>query len=112
LRRSDTTQLAFSAYRPYPGKSVELIALFHEELAILRRQGHVTERPAPVVRTEEGELLVVLEWSTEHAVDDAHADPEVLEVWERKAQLAEYIAPAILSGSDVPFARWTVIADV
>jgi hypothetical protein len=42
-----------------------------------------------VVRTETGELLVVLEWSTEHAVGDAHADQEVLAVWERKAELAQ-----------------------
>jgi hypothetical protein len=57
-------------------------------------------------------VLVVLEWSTEHAVDDAHADPEVLAVWDRKARLAEYIPLAELSGSDAPFARWTVVADL
>jgi hypothetical protein len=56
--------------------------------------------------------MVVLEWSTAQAVDDAHADPEVLAVWERKTQLAAYIAPDALSGSDIPFARWTVIADL
>jgi hypothetical protein len=106
------SQLALSAYRPYPGRSDELSALFREELATLRRRGHVTDRPAPVARTETGELLVVLEWSTEHAVDDAHGDPEVIAVWERKAKLAEYIAPATLTGSDVPFARWTVVDNV
>jgi hypothetical protein len=110
--RGRTTSIALSAYRPYSGRSDELVELFREELATLRRRGHVTERRAPVVRTETGELLVVLEWSTEHAVDDAHADQEVLAVWERKAELAQYIAPAALSGSDIPFARWTLVADV
>jgi heme-degrading monooxygenase HmoA len=106
------TELALSAYRPRPGKSEELVQFFAEELATLRRRGHVTERRAPVVRTENGELLVVLEWSSEHAVADAHDDPEVLAVWERKEQVAEYISPAGLAGSDVPFARWTLVADV
>ena len=55
---------------------------------------------------------MVIEWSTNHAVDDAHADPEVLEIWDRKAELAEYIEPAALSGSDIPFARWPVIFDL
>lgn len=110
--RSPATELAFSAYRPRGGKGDELLLLLGEELATLRRRGHVTERRAPVIRTENGELLVVLEWSSEHAVDDAHADPEVLAVWDRKAQLAEYVAPRALAGSDVPFARWTVVADL
>jgi hypothetical protein len=106
------TELALSAYRPRSGKSEELLEFFAEELATLRRQGHVTDRRAPVVCTERGELLVVLEWSSEHAVGDAHEDAEVLALWERKQQLAEYISPAELAGSDVPFARWTVVADV
>ena len=55
---------------------------------------------------------MVLEWSTEHAVDDAHADPEVMAVWEQKAQLAEYLAPRALAGVEAPFARWTVVADL
>jgi hypothetical protein len=72
----------------------------------------VSERRAPILRTESGEFLVILEWSTQHAVDDAHEDPEVLAVWERKAQLADYIAPARLSGAEIPFARWNLVADL
>jgi hypothetical protein len=107
-----STELALSAYRPFPGTGDELQAFFAEELATLRRRGHVTDRPAPVIRTNAGEYLVILEWSSEHAVGDAHEDPEILALWERKAQLADYIAPRELAGSDVPFARWTIVADV
>ena len=106
------TELALSAYRPLPDKAEELQSFFAEELATLRRRGHVTERTAPVIRTDAGELLVVLEWASDHAVGDAHHDPEILALWERKAQLAEYIAPGALAGSGVPFARWTIVADV
>jgi hypothetical protein len=106
------TELALSAYRPFPRRSQELLELFADELAMLRRRGHVTDRRAPVVRTRDGDYLVVLEWSSDHAVGDAHADSEVLALWERKAQLAEYLSPRELAGSDVPFARWTVVADV
>ena len=106
------TELALSAYRPFDGRGDELEAFFAEELATLRRRGHVTERRAPVVRTGRGEYLVVLEWSSEHAVGDAHEDSEILALWERKAQLAEYIPASELAGSDVPFARWAIVADV
>jgi heme-degrading monooxygenase HmoA len=106
------TELALSAYRPRPEASGRLLEFFAEELATLRGRGHVTERPAPIVRTDGGDYLVVLEWSSEQAVAAAHEDAEVLAVWERKAELVEYIAPRELAGSDIPFARWTVVADV
>jgi hypothetical protein len=52
------------------------------------RPGHATARPAPLIRTERGEL------------------------WRRKDQLAEYIGPRELAGAEVPFARWAVAADL
>jgi hypothetical protein len=104
-------EIALAAYRPRAGHE-ELVRLLREDVATLRRRGHVTNRPAPLVRTATGELLVVIEWSSEHAVGDAHEDAEVLEVWRRKDQLSEYIAPRELAGADVPFARWTVLEDL
>jgi Antibiotic biosynthesis monooxygenase len=109
---NEATELAFAAYRPKAGSAEELLQLLAEDVATLRSRGHVTERLAPVARTDNGEFLVVLEWSTRHAVDDAHADPEVRAVWERKARLADYIPPDSLGGADVPFARWALVADL
>ena len=106
-----TTELTLAAYRPYAGRDDELERLLREDVATLRRRGHVTSRPAPLIRTQAGELLVVLEWSSGHAVDDAHKDPEVLAVWQRKDELAEYIPPRELAGSEIPFARWALVAD-
>lgn len=106
-----TTELALAAYRPRDDVD-ELVELLREDVATLRSRGHVTDRPAPLVRTADRELLVVIEWSSEHAVDDAHADPEVVAVWQRKAELADYIPPASLAGAEAPFGRWTLIADL
>ena len=106
------TELVLAAYRPRDGREEELVRLLHEDVATLRRRGHATSRRAPLIRTERGELLVVLEWSSEHAVGDAHEDAEVLALWRRKDELADYIGPGELAGADVPFARWTVLADL
>jgi predicted ATPase len=110
--RAMATELALAAYRPRSGQDDALVRLLRDDLATLRRRGHVTSRAAPLIRTERGDLLVVLEWSSEHAVADAHEDPEVLAVWRRKDGLAEYICPRELAGADVPFARWAVVADL
>jgi hypothetical protein len=107
-----TTEIVLAAYRPREGRGEELVRLLHEDVATLRRRGHATARPAPLIRTEQGELLVVLEWASEHAVGDAHEDPEVLAVWRRKDELAEYLGPRELAGAEVPFARWTLVADL
>jgi uncharacterized protein (DUF1684 family) len=106
------TELALAAYRPRKGQADALARLLYEDIGTLRRRGHITSRPAPMIRTDGGELLVVLEWSSDHAVGDAHEDPEVLAVWRRKDELAEYIGPRELAGSETPFARWTVVADL
>jgi len=106
------TEIALAAYRPRGGLEDALVELLREDVATLRARGHVTDRPAPLVRTADGDLLLVIEWSSEHAVDDAHADPDVLAVWERKERLADYIAPAVLARAETPFARWTLLADL
>src|SRR2546423_13706353 len=96
------TELALSAYRPFPGKADELQAFFADELATLRRRGHVTDRRAPVVRTEAGELLVVLEWSSEDAAGDAHKDPENLALWRRNTETTRGNPPRGVRRSGIP----------
>lgn len=108
--RKDTRRLVLAAYRLRVQED-EFLRLVGREVETLRRRGHITDRPVPVVRAGGGELLVVLEWSTDHAVDDAHADPEVTAVWDLKQELAEYVAPRELAGGDVPFASFAVVAD-
>ena len=106
-----TARLSFSAYRPRPGREAEVAAHLRGELAALRARGHITGRPAAICRTAAGLYLVVAEWATERSVDDAHADEVILEIWRRKEQLVEYLAPSELDGIDVPFASFDVVDD-
>ena len=106
------SRISLAAYRPRPGMEQELLEMFRAEFASLRASGHVTDRPVPICRTDRGEYLAILEWSTDHAVDDAHRDEAVLRIWARKAEIAEYLAPSDLAGSDVPFVSYTKIGDV
>jgi hypothetical protein len=105
------SRLSLSAYRPRPGREDEVLAHLRHEVATLRQRGHITSRPVPICRTGRGEYLVVAEWATDLSVDEAHADEVILEVWRRKEQLVEYLGPADLDGSDVPFASYDVLED-
>jgi hypothetical protein len=54
---------------------------------------------------------VITEWASASSVDEAHEDEAVLEVWRRKEQLVEYIAPSALDKSSAPFVSYDVIED-
>jgi hypothetical protein len=103
--------LSLSAYRPRAGHEHDVLPHLREEIATLRARGLITDRPAVICRTPRGEFLVIAEWATETSVDEAHADAVILEVWRRKEQLVEYLAPAELAGADAPFASFDVIED-
>lgn len=105
------TRLSLSAYRPRVDDRHRLEEHLRQEIAALRSRGHITERPVPICRTEAGEYLVVLEWSTTTAVDDAHADAAILAIWERKAELFEYVGVSELARASVPFAAYDVAMD-
>jgi hypothetical protein len=105
-------RLSLSAYRPRPGRSDEVLPHLRHEVATLRARGHITSRPAPICLTARGEYLVIAEWATESSVDEAHEDEVILEVWRRKEQLVEYIAPSDLDKSDIPFVGYDVLEDV
>jgi hypothetical protein len=105
------SRVSLSAYRPRPGREDELLPHLREEVATLRARGYITSRPVPICLTARGEYLVIAEWATETSVDEAHQDDVILEIWRRKEQLVEYIAPADLDQSDVPFASYDVLED-
>jgi hypothetical protein len=107
-----TSRLSLSAYRPKPGHSGELLPHLRQEVALLRARGHITNRSAPICVTHRGEYLVITEWASASCVDEAHEDDVVLEVWRRKEQLLEYIAPSDLDNSAIPFVSYDVLEDV
>jgi hypothetical protein len=82
------------------------------EVAALRARGHITNRPAPICLTNRGEYLVIIEWASASSVDESHADDVVQEVWRRKEQLVDYIAPSDLDKSSVPFVSYDVLEDL
>ena len=74
--------IAIIAYRPKPGKAEELLALTREHHPILQRQGLVTDRAPVIARAADGAIVEVFEWQR-GAIERAHSNPAVLELWKR-----------------------------
>ncbi len=78
------------AYRPKPGMEDELIALTRSHVPELRNLGLATDRQPLAMRTKDGVIVEVFEWH-HGAIETAHTNPEVLEMWRRYAAVCDYV---------------------
>lgn len=103
-------RIVIAAYRPHTGKEEDLQALVAEHVPLLRSLGLATERPATVMRSGDGTLVEVFEWSSAEAIDLAHAEPAVVELWERFARVSDYCQLAALDEAKQMFAEFEPVA--
>ena len=71
------------AYRPKSGKDAELLSLVRERVPTLRREGLVSDRAPIIMRGSDGTIIEVSEWKSVEAIEAAHANPNVLAMWDR-----------------------------
>ena len=102
-------QFSIACYRPKTGRDAELLALTHEHIPILRKEGLVTDRPAYAMRAQDGTIVEVFEWCSKEAVDGAHTNPEVLKLWERYAAVCDYVPLSTLAEAQEMFAGFEPI---
>ncbi len=101
--------LVIAAYRPRPGKEAQLLELVKEHLPILRKEGLATDRPAQVVRAKDGTILEIFEWKSQQAIDDAHDNEAVLEMWNRFNEACSYEIPSNIEEFTKPFPHFEPI---
>jgi quinol monooxygenase YgiN len=89
--------ISFAAFRPKPGRENDLAAVITDRLALMRRLGFVTDRPAINMRAKDGTFIQVSEWVSQAAIDQAHKSPEVLALWGRYADCADHVMPSSLA---------------
>ncbi len=84
-------RIVIAVYQPKPGKSEQLLALAKDHLPILRRLGLVTDREGIAALSADGSIIEMFEWVSNEAIETAHGHPEVLAMWERYAEVCEYV---------------------
>ncbi len=83
-------QIVIVAYRPKPGKKVDLLQLMHEHLPTLRAEGLATERAAIAGLAADGTVVEVFEWEA-GGTEKAHTNAQVLALWQRYAAVCDYV---------------------
>ncbi|MHC4217052.1 MAG: antibiotic biosynthesis monooxygenase [Planctomycetota bacterium] len=82
-------KVVIAVYRPREGKAAQLLEVVREHLPILRAEGLVTDRPSVAMRAKDGTIVEVFEWKSQEAIEEAHNNEVVREMWERFDQTCE-----------------------
>jgi hypothetical protein len=100
-------RIVIACYRPKPDKAEALHGLMKEHLVILRGQDLVTDRPSIMMEAKDGTIIEVFEWKSNAAIERAHTNPEVLEMWGKFAAVCDYIPVAQVEEATQLFSAFT-----
>lgn len=78
------------AYRPKDGRDAELSDLIKTHVPMLRRLGLATERAHLALRGKDGVIVEVFEWA-DGGIEAAHEHPDVKALWEKFAEVCDYV---------------------
>jgi len=96
------------AYKPKPGKEKELLALTKEHVPLLRTEGLATDHPVTICRAADGPIVEVFEWEA-GAIERAHANPVVGELWKRYNAACDYVPLSTLAEAAQIFAGFAPV---
>ncbi|MEP6513876.1 MAG: hypothetical protein ABJA79_08400 [Parafilimonas sp.] len=84
-------RIVIVAYKPKEGKAETLRQLMREHYSILKSENLVTDRASVMMEAKDGTIIEVFEWKSKSAVEQAHTNPVILEMWGKYAEACDYI---------------------
>lgn len=97
------------AYTPKPNQEENLLAAVKKHLRVLQDEQLVTEKPAYIMRSENGNIVEVFEWRSAAAIEAAHINPNVQALWAEFEAACEYTPLANLPESQQIFAEFETV---
>lgn len=84
-------RIVIVAYKPKASKTKELHQLMKEHLSVLKNQNLVTDRASIIMEAKDGTIIEVFEWKSKAAIEQAHSNPAVLQMWGKYAEVCDFI---------------------
>lgn len=100
-------RVVIACYKPKAGKSEGLKKMMAKHLPILRSQGLVSERTSIMMEAKDGTIIEVFEWKSREAIEAAHANPRVLEMWNEYGEVCEFVPVGTLEEAGQLFSEFT-----
>ncbi len=85
------------AYKPKPGKDLELLAAVKKHWAVLEAEQLVSHRQPYAMRAADGTILEVFEWRSAEAIQQAHGNPKIQALWDEFGAACDYLPLAALA---------------
>ena len=101
--------ISIACYKPKEGKTEALHQLMREHLPVLKQQGLVTDRKSIMMQAKDGTIIEVFEWNSKEAIEQAHTNPAVLEMWGKYAEVCDYVPLNTIDESSNMFAGFMPI---
>ena len=102
-------RIVIVAYKPKPGRERELEALMDTHHSTLKSEGLVTDRKSIIMRSEDGTIIEVFEWRSGEAIESAHANIAVQKMWQKYAEVCEYVPLSQVRESSALFSEFAPI---
>ena len=91
--------VVIACYRPKPDREQALLALTRTHVPRLRAAGLATDREPMILVAEDGTVVEVFEWVSQDAIDQAHAHPDVLQMWSEYEAVCDYVPITAVPGA-------------
>lgn len=84
-------------YRPLKGKEAALEHLVKSHHAVLQQENLVTVRKPVIMKAIDESIVEIFEWISPEAIEKAHANPVVGQLWEKFNEVCTYEKPVDLN---------------
>jgi hypothetical protein len=100
-------RIVIACYKPKSGQAEALQELMREHMPILRSQGLVSERESILMTAADGTIVEVFEWRSREAIESAHSNPVIQEMWARYGEVCEYVPVAAVAEAAQLFSEFS-----
>ena len=102
-------RIVIAVYKPKSGMVSKLEELMKTHVQILRSESLVTDREPIIMQALDGSVVEVFEWVSKEAIESAHQNPVVLEMWQKYSEVCDYTPISQVSESQQLFSEFTAI---
>ena len=82
--------IVIASYTPKDGKEDGMKEVLKDHMPILRKEGLITDFPAIVLKSKNGDYIEIFEWKSGEAIAKAHESENVKALWKRFEEVCTY----------------------
>ena len=95
------------AYKPKAGMEEQLKDLLQTHVALLRQEGLASERKSVQMQAADGTIVEVFEWCSSAAIEQAHHNQIVQNMWQKFAEVCEFVPVSTVAETDQLFSEFS-----